>query len=342
MKRFGVAYSTICFFIAFLFSSGCSNAQSDVKQKVLVEKAKVEEKKEEIAVLDSSSYKLRMIKMANGDSSKKWKFNNNYPKAGAILPFNRIIAYYGNLYSTRMGILGELPKPQMFAKLNKEIAAWQKADPETPTIPALHYIVTTAQASPGSAGLYRLRMPFSEIDKVMAMAKEIDALVFLDVQIGLSNLRDEIPVLEKYLKNPKVHLGIDPEFSMKGGQKPGSVIGSFDAADVNYVASYLTDLVNKYNLPPKILVLHRFTQSMLKNTALIEKRPEVQFVVDMDGWGAPSRKIETYKYFVAEEPVQFTGFKLFYKNDLKHAPNRLLTPAELLTLKPVPMYIQYQ
>ena len=342
MKRFGVAYSTIVLMLAFVFSTGCSNAQSDSNSGNIPATGKTEKKKEVVAVIDSASYKARMIKMANGDSSKKWKFNNNYPKAGAILPFNRVIAYYGNLYSTRMGILGELPKPQMFAKLKKEIAAWQQADPETPVIPALHYIVATAQASPGDKGLYRLRMPFSEIDKIMAMAKEIDALVFLDVQVGLSNLRDEIPVLEKYLKNPKVHLGIDPEFSMKGGEKPGSVIGSFDAADVNYVANYLTDLVNKHNLPPKILVLHRFTQSMLKNTALIEKRPEIQFVVDMDGWGAPSRKIETYKYFVAAEPVQFTGFKLFYKNDLKHAPNRLLTPAELLSLKPVPMYIQYQ
>jgi hypothetical protein len=342
MKRFGVAYSTTLLILTLVFSTGCSNAQSDSNAGNIPPTGKTEKKKDVVAVIDSAAYKARMIKMANGDSSKKWKFNNNYPKAGAILPFNRIIAYYGNLYSTRMGILGELPKPQMFAKLKKEMAAWQQADPETPVIPALHYIVATAQASPGSAGLYRLRMPFSEIDKVMAMAKEIDALVFLDVQVGLSNLRDEIPVLEKYLKNPKVHLGIDPEFSMKGGEKPGSVIGSFDAADVNYVADYLTDLVNEHNLPPKILVLHRFTQSMLKNTALIEKRPEVQFVVDMDGWGAPSRKIETYKYFVAAEPVQFTGFKLFYKNDLKHTPNRLLTPTELLSLKPVPMYIQYQ
>ncbi len=342
MKRFGVLYSTSILFLTFVFSTGCSNAQSDSNIGNIPATLKPEKKTEVIAVIDSASYKARMIKMANGDSSKKWKFNNTYPKVGAILPFNRIIAYYGNLYSTRMGILGELPKPQMFAKLKKEMTAWQQADPETPVIPALHYIVTTAQASPGDRGLYRLRMPFSEIDKIMAMAKEIDALVFLDVQVGLSNLRDEIPVLEKYLKNPKVHLGIDPEFSMKGGQKPGSVIGSFDAADVNYVANYLTNLVNKYNLPPKILVLHRFTQSMLKNTAMIEKRPEVQFVVDMDGWGSPSRKIDTYKHFVYAEPIQFTGFKLFYKNDLKHAPNRLLTTKELLALKPVPMYIQYQ
>jgi hypothetical protein len=209
-------------------------------------------------------------------------------------------------------------------------------------MPALHYIVTTAQESPGSAGKYRLRMPNAEIDKVMAMAEEINAIVFLDIQVGLSSLKEEIPVIEKYLKHPRVHLGIDPEFSMKGGQKPGSVIGSFDASDINYAASYLADLVKKNDLPPKILVIHRFTQGMLKEYKQIKNIPEVQFVLDMDGWGSPARKINTYKLFAHREPIQFTGFKLFYKNDLKEAPHRLLTIKELLALKPIPLYIQYQ
>jgi hypothetical protein len=185
-------------------------------------------------------------------------------------------------------------------------------------------------------------MPDSEIDKVIAMAKEINAIVFLDIQVGLSSLREEIPVIEKYLKLPSVHLGIDPEFSMKGGQKPGSVIGSFNAADINYAAGYLANLVKKYDLPPKILVVHRFTQGMVKDYKQIKILPEVQYVIDMDGWGSPAKKINTYKLFAYKEPVQFTGFKLFYKNDLKESPYRLLTINELLALKPIPLYIQYQ
>jgi len=148
--------------------------------------------------------------------------------------------------------------------------------------------------------------------------------------------------LEKYLKHPRVHLGIDPEFSMKGGQKPGSVIGNFDAADINFASQYLADLVLKNDLPPKVLVIHRFTQGMIKDYKAIRIQPEVQLVVDMDGWGAPARKINTYKQFVFAEPLQFTGFKLFYKNDLKEPPHLVLAPKELLALKPVPMYIQYQ
>lgn len=325
-------------FVSFLFLSSC-NSFSDPKQISNKSNPNDFSQKE---TLDSSDYAKRMNRMANGDTTGKWKFSGQYPNVGAILPFSRVIAYYGNLYSTRMGILGELPPKQMFARLKQEVNAWEKADPSTPVVPALHYIVTTAQGSPGSAGKYRLRMPYSEIEKVMSMAEEINAIVFLDIQVGLSNLREEIPVIEKYLKHPKVHLGIDPEFSMKGGQKPGSVIGSFDAADINYAADYLANLVKKYDLPPKILVVHRFTQGMVKEYKQIKILPEVQFVIDMDGWGSPARKINTYKLFAHREPVQFTGFKLFYKNDLKEAPNRLLTIKELLSLKPIPLYIQYQ
>ena len=330
-------------FSLFILIAGCGNAQTDPSEKALVKKTeKKEMKPDPKPVLDSVAFKKKMIAMANGDSSERWRFKEHYPKPGAILPMSRIIAYYGNLYSTRLGILGELPKPQMFARLKAEVAAWEKADPSTPVVPALHYIVTTAQIDPGASGKYRLRMPNAQIDKVMAMAEEINAIVFLDIQVGLSSLREEIPVLEKYLKHPRVHLGIDPEFSMKGGKKPGSVIGSFDAADINFASQYLADLVLKNDLPPKVLVIHRFTQGMIKDYKAIRIQPEVQLVVDMDGWGAPARKINTYKQFVFAEPLQFTGFKLFYKNDLKEPPNRVLTPKELLALKPVPMYIQYQ
>lgn len=291
---------------------------------------------------DTAAFNSKIKYMVNGDSSGRWPVNAPYPLPGAILPFKRVIAYYGNLYSTRMGILGELPKQQMFAKLKEEVAKWEKADPETPVQPALHYICVTAQESPGSAGKYRLRMPFKQIDTIMKMASEINAIVFLDIQVALSTLQQEVPELAEYLKKPNVHLGIDPEFSMKGGEKPGSVIGSFNAADINYTIDYLAKLVRDNNLPPKILIVHRFTQPMVKDYKSIKKTPEVQIVMHMDGWGEPAKKISTYKNFIYTEPVQFTGFKLFYKNDLKAAPHRLLTPEELMKLKPAPVYIQYQ
>lgn len=286
-------------------------------------------------------YDRKIVHMVNGDTSGRWPVKTDYPIEGAILPYKRIVAFYGNLYSKNMGILGELPADQMLEKLGQEVDSWKKADTTMDVVPALHYIAVTAQQSPGKGNKYRLRMPFHQIDSVLNMAKKINAIVFIDVQVGHSTLEEEIPVLEKYLSMPNVHLGIDPEFSMKSGHAPGKKVGTFDAADINWTMDYLQKLVTTLNLPPKILVVHRFTQGGVTNYKEIKTRPEVQFVMDMDGWGAPELKYSTYRHYIYKEPVQFTGFKLFYKNDLK-GKGRLLTPAELLALKPQPLYIQYQ
>ncbi|MEO3403465.1 hypothetical protein AAFN85_06160 [Mucilaginibacter sp. CAU 1740] len=295
------------------------------------------------ASLDTLKYDSLMKKLANGDKSGRWPVKTKeYPLPGAILPFNRIVAFYGNLYSKNMGVLGQYPRKTMLNKLKEEVKNWEKADTATSVVPALHYICVTAQADAGRNGLHNLRMPFSQIDTVISWAKSINAIVFLDIQVGFSTVQTELPLLEKYLKMPNVHFGIDPEFSMKEGSVPGKRIGTFDADDINYVTNYLAKLVKKNDLPPKIFVVHRFTKRMVTNYKDIKLRPEVQVVMDMDGWGGPELKKGTYKYFISEEPVQFTGFKLFYKNDIKNEPHRMLTPKEVLNLKPAPVYIQYQ
>jgi hypothetical protein len=296
------------------------------------------------APVDKAVYDQKLLEMANGDTTGKWPVKNSpYPLPGAILPNKRVIAYYGNLYSKRMGVLGEYAPKQMLAMLDAEVKRWEKADPKTPVQPALHYIAVVAQGDPGKDGKYRFRMPSKQIDSVMTIAKMRPGLiVFLDIQVSLSDIRTELPLLEKYLKLPNVHLGIDPEFSMKGGARPGSKIGTYDAREINYCSDYLTRLVRENNLPPKIFVIHRFTQKMVTNYKEIKLKPEVQIVMHMDGWGEPELKKGTYRHFIHSEPVQFTGFKLFYKNDLKKSPNRLMTPEELMKLKPLPVYIQYQ
>lgn len=300
------------------------------------------------AELDTKAYDAKMMSVANYASStasttkRIWPVTAAYPKAGAILPFNRIVAYYGNFYSTKMGVLGEYPAPQMLSMLKAEKAKWEAADPSTPVVLGINYIASTAQGSPGKEGLYTLRMPDSEIDKAVELARQVDGIVILDIQIGLSSLQKELPYLDKYLAMPNVHLGLDPEFSMKTGGVPGDVIGSYDAADINYAANYLAEFVRKNDLPPKVIIVHRFTQRMVTNTPAIKPLPEVQIVMDMDGWGSPARKLNTYQQFIATQPVQFTGFKLFYKNDLKPPSTRMLTPAELLKLTPQPLFIQYQ
>lgn len=275
------------------------------------------------------------------DPLHRWPIETAPLLPGAILPKQRVLAFYGNLYSKGMGILGELPKEQLFAKLRQEVRNWQAADTSRPVKPALHLVAVTAQSKPGQGGMYRLRMPDKMIDTIIAWAGELDALVFLDVQVGQSNLEKELPELEKYLRMPQVHLGIDPEFSMKTDHAPGKKVGVFDAADINWAADYLEGLVKKYGLPPKILVVHRFKTFMVTNTKNIKKRPEVQIVMNMDGWGGPELKKSTQYWCIYKEPVEYTGFKIFYKNDLR-GKGRLMTPEEVLGMYPPPIYIQYQ
>lgn len=258
-----------------------------------------------------------------------------------LLPEHRIVAYYGNFYSARMGILGEYPEDEVLARLQEEVDNWNRADPETPVVPAIEYIAVVAREAAGKDGKYRGRMPDDQIQKAIDMADKINGIVILDVQVGLSDVQTEVPRLEKFLALPNVMLALDPEFSMKNGKLPGTVIGTMDAEDINYTAEYLADIVNKYDLPPKVLIVHRFTQRMVTNAKQIQPLPEVQIVMDMDGWGSKVLKKSSYQHFIVPEPVQFTGFKLFYKNDTKHG-GELYTPEEILKFDPVPMFIMYQ
>jgi hypothetical protein len=260
------------------------------------------------------------------------------PLPGAIIPEHRIVAFYGNPLSKRMGILGQIDPDSMLQKLEATATEWAKADPDRKVLPALHLIAVVAQGYPGPARKYRLQMPDSVIERVAGWAEQKGWLLFLDIQPGLSTVEAEIPHLVKYLTRPYVHLALDPEFAMKDGKRPGTDwMGRMDAVEVNHAVDALARVVEEHNLPPKVLVVHRFTRNMLTNASKIRLDPRVQVVIDMDGYGAPSGKKGAYKWFVVRYPVQYTGWKLFYKND-----KPMMTPEQVLEVYPKPMYIQYQ
>jgi hypothetical protein len=273
-----------------------------------------------------------------------WPVHAADPLAGSLLPQKRIVAFYGNPLSKRLGMLGEIPYTQMLAKLDTMVDLWRAADPSTPVIPALHVVVSVAQGAPGKDGMYRQRSDPDLIEKMYGFAKAKNGITILDIQTGWSTLQEEIPALIPFLSRPDVHLGIDPEFNMHHSREhrvPSSKIGTFDAGDVNYAISALAQIVTKYRLPPKILVVHRFTTNMVQHADRIKLDPRVQVVMDMDGWGQPWHKFDTYKTCEVDEPVQFTGFKLFFHNDTKLG-DPILSAKEVLHLLPRPLYIQYQ
>jgi hypothetical protein len=269
--------------------------------------------------------------------SAKWPVPGPPPLPGSLLPEHRIVAYYGNTRSTRMGILGQIPPDQMLARLEETATEWARADTTRKVMPALHLIATVAQGKPGGGGKYRLRMGDSVINQVAQWAEARGWIMFLDVQIGHSTVEAELAPLLPFLARPYVHLALDPEFAMTKGGIPGKRIGTLDATHINYAIGALARLVDSLALPPKVLVVHRFTQPMLTNHDRIELDPRVQVVIQMDGFGAPWLKQDAYKFFIVPEPVQYTGFKLFYKND-----KPIMTPEQVIGLWPSPLYVQYQ
>jgi hypothetical protein len=286
------------------------------------------------------------------------------PLPGAILPGKRIVAFYGNPLSKRMGALGEFvtrrtdkidsvtrkkvyagyDTDSLFKRIDVKVKEWEEADPNTPVQPALHLIAAVAQGDPGRDGKYRLRMDSTLIEEVYSWAVKKNAILFLDVQIGGSSVQAEVRRLMPWLSRPNVHLGLDPEFSMhysREGLAPGKKIGIMDAAEINWAIDTLSQIVNEKKLPPKVLVVHRFTRQMVQNANKIKLTPTVQVVMNMDGWGQPWLKFDSYSAYTVLEPVQFTGFKIFFHNDSKKG-DPILSAREVLHLLPRPMYIQYQ
>jgi hypothetical protein len=286
------------------------------------------------------------------------------PLPGSLLPANRIVAYYGTPRSTRMGVLGRLPPDSMLPRLERTARLWAAADSTRSVMPALHLIATVAQGKPGPGGKYRLRLGTAVIDSVARWVEERGWILILDLQIGHSTVAAELESLVPYLRRPYVHLALDPEFAMKNGGVPGQRIGTLDAGDVNTAVDRLVQLVDEEKIPPKVLVVHRFTRRMLTNHDRIKRDPRVQVVIDMDGFGEYWLKQDAYRLWIVPYPVQYTGFKLFYKNDrmpqyrseadarwscpdsvalaVGCGDDGLMTPAQVLRLHPRPDYIQYQ
>lgn len=259
-------------------------------------------------------------------------------RTGGPLVDKRLVTYYGHPYSEQMGILGQFEPQQMVSKLKAQAKAYTRADPDRPAICGIELIASVAQPVPGADGLYLTRTPREEIEKYAKVAKKNDCLLLLDVQIGYSNIRDELEALRPFLERPYVHLAIDPEYDMDPGEIPGQEFGTSSGEEIMQAAQSLSDIVEKKDLPPKILVIHQFRYDMLTNKGIIKPLKNVEVVLHADGFGVPADKIEKYDLLVRQEPIQYGGFKIFYTQDVP-----VLTPEQVLNeLSPKPAVISYQ
>jgi hypothetical protein len=164
-----------------------------------------------------------------------------------------------------------------------------------------------------------------------------DMYLLLDVQCGLKTPKQDYEGLERWLRYDHVHLAIDPEFHVLPGETPGIELGSIDASDVTEAQEWLLNLSHKYGTSRKMLLIHQFHHFSIQNKDQVKPMEGVDLVLNMDGWGPPELKLETWGVVIQQQPIEYNGIKIFYRQD-----EPLMSPAEVMALTPTPDVINYQ
>jgi hypothetical protein len=207
-----------------------------------------------------------------------------------------------------------------------------------PELPAMELLATIANGSAGDDGMYRTRQPDAVVRRYLQAARRARALLILDIQPGHAGFLTEARHLEKWLREPDVSLALDPEWHVPADEVPGRVIGSVTAREVNAVSFWLAEIVDRYDLPEKLLVVHRFTHDMVADEPQLKDRPGVALTVNIDGFGTREVKVAKYRSF-AHRPLSavHNGFKLFY-----HEDTGMMRPGQVLKMRPRPELVVYE
>ena len=253
-----------------------------------------------------------------------------------VLDTSLLVTWYGNPWSQRMGILGRLNGSALADGLKRQAAAYAAVSTKQ-VVPAYELVAVVGQPQPGRDGRYRRRESHAVIDRMLQEARAAGFKLILDVQTGHSTVLDEVSYLMPYLQQPDVYLALDPEFSMGNGAIPGQRIGQMHADDINDAIGVLECVQERYQLPPKVLMIHQFTMDMLPDKEKIWSSPSLDVVLVADGFGSPALKRHTYGMVLRQHALAFSGFKLFYIQDTD-----LLQPSEVLSLTPSPSVVIYQ
>ena len=115
------------------------------------------------------------------------------------------------------------------------------------------------------------------------------------------------------------------------------MIGSVDASVVNRISADLEAVVRRRRLPEKLLLVHQFTNNMVRDKASLVRRPGVALTMNVDGFGDQPNKLAKYRSFTSETRRFHDGFKLFYEED-----TNLFTPRQVLRLRPPPDVVVYE
>jgi hypothetical protein len=248
----------------------------------------------------------------------------------------RVVAFYGAPQSRQLGILG-IGSPRKAGRRLERMARRYERAGNREVLPAMELIAVIALANPGPVGKYRARQPSSVIRRYLRAARRIDALLLLDIQPGRSTFADEVRALEPYLRQPRVGIAIDPEWNMGPGGVPGERIGHVGAREVNRVSLLMNQIARERELPQKLLVVHQFTESMVRHDNRVKARGNVAVTMNADGFGPPQAKERVYEELASRGGRLHPGFKLFFQED-----TNLMSPKQVLRLNPPPDLVIYE
>jgi hypothetical protein len=254
------------------------------------------------------------------------------PRGGRqLFPRYRVVGFYG---MQNLDVLGAGPAEVVAQRLLK--VARPYARPGRPVMPMFELIATIAHPFPTPSGLYRTHQEDAIVRSFLKAVRRIDGVLVLDVQPGRDDFLSSLRHWEPYLRQPDVGIALDPEFSMGPGQVPGRHLGRTDAAAINRASAYVAGIVRHQRLPQKLFIIHQFHDSMIRDKARIAIRPGLAMTWNADGFGARSAKLEDYRSYTRDRRFH-PGLKLFYENDVD-----IMSPREVMRLKPPPRVINYQ
>jgi hypothetical protein len=255
-----------------------------------------------------------------------------------IYPQHRLVGYVGYPGAQTLGRLGTGDPDQRATELVARARPYARG---RSILPVLEVLATVVQAGPGPSGLYRSRTSDSIIRTYLDVARRHDALLLLNIQPGRSEFIDEVQYLRPWLSEPDVGLALDPEWAMGPGQVPGKYYGWTTGAELDEVARYVSAIVRKEHLPEKAIVYHQVARSVVREESGLHRHAGVVMIKSVDGIGSRTDKIHTYRRVNVSTPsFVHAGFKLFFDEDADHGA--LMTPAQVLALRPQPEYVMYE
>jgi hypothetical protein len=283
------------------------------------------------------------------------------PNVGAVLPSHRVVAFYAVPGAEATGPAYEL-STSMLTRLKEQGAAYEKLDPKHPVDLGIDLVSSVPDGYPGPAGTYSHHLDPDTLQQYVTFCQKNKLLLFLDLNFGWAPVMKEVnfflPYLEKYTF---VHMAVDPEWMFpRHDGIPGYNLSNVHASDLNPIIEAVAKIPMAYHVPRKMLIIHQYRPSGdgmsnphdASQAEIADKRdlisdPRVDTVIHVDSVGGypgdHGDKIQQYSEWVKGDMkkyhnFKYGGFKLFYNIEAKTG---IMTPAEVLAMKPAPMVVTY-